>query len=55
MTNLSDISLLIAVIALAMWPVILLALRFIKERRMRLEHIERMTKMSWMTSAPKSW
>lgn len=44
MTNLSDISLLIAVIALAMWPVILLALRFIKERRMRLEHIERMTK-----------
>ena len=44
MTNISDITLLIAVIALAMWPVILLALRFIKERRMRLEHIERLTK-----------
>ena len=44
MTNISDITLLIAVIALALWPVILFAMRFLRERQKRLEHIERMTK-----------
>ena len=44
MTHINEITLLIAVIALAMWPVVLFALRYLKERRTRLEHIERMTK-----------
>ena len=44
MNNLSDITLLIAVIALALWPVILFVLRFLHERRKKLECIENMTK-----------
>ena len=44
MTHISEITLLIAVIALALWPVVLFALRFLRERQKRLEHIERMTK-----------
>lgn len=44
MTNISEITLLIAVIALALWPVILFALRYLNIRRKRLEHIERLTK-----------
>ena len=44
MDNLSDITLLIAVIALALWPVVLFVLRFLHERRKKLECIERMTK-----------
>ena len=43
MTNISEITLLIAVVALALWPVILFALRFLNIRRRRLEHIERLT------------
>lgn len=44
MSNISDITLLIAVIALALWPVILFIIKLMAERRRRLEHIERMTK-----------
>lgn len=44
MTHLNEITLLIAVIALALWPVVLFILRFWHERRKQLEHIERMTK-----------
>ena len=44
MDNISEITLLIAVIALAMWPVVLFVLRFLHERRKKLECIERMTK-----------
>ena len=43
MTHISEITLLIAVIALALWPVVLFALRFLRERQKRLEYIERMT------------
>lgn len=44
MTNINEITLLIAVIALAMWPTVLFALHYMKKRRQRLEHIERLTK-----------
>lgn len=44
MTHISEITLLIAVIALALWPIVLFILRFWRERRKQLEHIERMTK-----------
>ena len=44
MDNISQITLLIAVIALAMWPVVLFVLRLLHERRKKLECIERMTK-----------
>lgn len=44
MDNISQITLLIAVIALALWPVILFFLRVMHERRKKLESIERMTK-----------
>lgn len=44
MNNITNITILIAVIALAMWPVVLFFLRLLHERRKRLEHIERMTK-----------
>lgn len=44
MNNISDITLLIAVIALALWPVVLLLLKVLNKRRRRLEHIERMTR-----------
>lgn len=44
MNNISDVTLLIAVIALAIWPVVLFLLRLLNERKKRLEHIERMTK-----------
>ena len=33
MTHISEITLLIAVIALALWPVVLFALRFLRERQ----------------------
>lgn len=44
MTNINEITLLIAVIALALWPVVLFALRYLTMRRKRMEHIERLTK-----------
>ena len=44
MTDISNITLLIAVIALALWPIVLFALYFLRKRQKRLEHIERMTK-----------
>ena len=44
MNDISQITLLIAVIALAMWPIVLFVLRFLHERRKKLECIERMTK-----------
>lgn len=44
MTQLSDITLLIAVIALALWPVVLFLLRVIQDRKRRLAHLERMTR-----------
>ena len=42
MTDISNITLLIAVIALALWPIVLFALYFLRKRQKRLEHIERM-------------
>ena len=42
--EISDITILIAVIALAIWPVILFLLKTIHLRRKRLIHIEQMTK-----------
>lgn len=44
MTNINEITLLIAVIALALWPVVLFTLRYLTTRRKRLEHITRLTK-----------
>ena len=44
MNNLTDITILIAVIALALWPITLFALRLIHERKKKLEHIERMSR-----------
>lgn len=44
MTHLNEITLLIAVIALALWPVVLFALNILKKRHKRLEYIERLTK-----------
>lgn len=44
MNNLTDITILIAVIALALWPVTLFVLRVIHERKKKLEYIERMTR-----------
>lgn len=52
MTHISEITLLIAVIALALWPVVLFALRFLRERQKRLEYIERMTKTN-RTKSPR--
>ena len=42
--SISDISLLIAVCALALWPFILFLIRVIQERNKRLMNIDRMTK-----------
>lgn len=44
MNNITDITILIAVIALTMWPVVLLVLKTMNIRKKRLEHLERMTK-----------
>lgn len=44
MNNITDITILIAVIALALWPVVLFLLKTINIRKKRLEHLERMTK-----------
>ena len=44
MNNITDITVLIAVIALALWPVVLFLLRFMHERRKRMEHLDQMTK-----------
>lgn len=44
MNKIENITLLIAVVALAVWPIALLLFRFLNKRRKRLEHIERMTK-----------
>lgn len=44
MNNLTNITLLIAVLALAMWPIVLFLLRILNDRKKRLEHLERMTK-----------
>lgn len=44
MNNITDITILIAVIALAMCPVVLLVLKTMNIRKKRLEHLERMTK-----------
>lgn len=54
MTHISEITLLIAVIALALWPVVLFALRFLRERQKRLEYIERMTKTNRTKSRQKT-
>ena len=43
MNNITDVTILIAVIALALWPIVLFLMRFMHERRKRLDHIERMT------------
>ena len=51
MTHISEITLLIAVIALALWPVVLFALRFLRERQKRLEYIERMSRQKTSLSA----
>ena len=44
MYTIKDLTILVAVIALALWPIILFVIKFIHERRMRLEHLERMSK-----------
>lgn len=44
MNTITDITILIAVIALALWPVVLFLLKTINIRKKRLEHLERMTK-----------
>ncbi|CCY91386.1 uncharacterized protein BN461_02001 [Bacteroides sp. CAG:1076] len=44
MNNITDITILIAVIALALWPIVLFLLKTISIRKKRLEHLERMTK-----------
>lgn len=44
MNNISDITILVAVIALALWPIVLFLIRIIHERKKRLEHLEQMTK-----------
>lgn len=44
MNSITDITILIAVIALALWPVVLFLLKTINVRKKRLEHLERMTK-----------
>lgn len=44
MNNITDITVLIAVIALALWYVVLFLLRFMHERRKRMEHLDQMTK-----------
>ena len=41
MNNITDITILIAVIALTMWPVVLLVLKTMNIRKKRLEHLER--------------
>ena len=43
MYTIKDLTILIAVIALALWPVVLFVIKFIHERRMRLENLEKMT------------
>ena len=40
MNNITDITILIAVIALTMWPVVLLVLKTMNIRKKRLEHLE---------------
>ena len=44
MNDLSQITLLVAVIALALWPIVLFLLKILRERRKKLERIERLTK-----------
>ena len=44
MGNITDITILIAVIALALWPIILFLLKLMHERKKRLENIEQLTK-----------
>lgn len=44
MNSITDITILIAVIALALWPVVLFLLKTMNVRKKRLEHLERMTK-----------
>ena len=44
MNNITDVTILIAVIAQALWPIVLFLMRFMHERRKRLDHIERMTR-----------
>ncbi len=44
MNIISDITLLIAVIALAMWPLVLLVLKIISKRKKELMHLDRMTR-----------
>lgn len=44
MNNISDITLLIAVIALAMWPLVLFVLKIISKRKKELMHLDRMTR-----------
>lgn len=44
MNDISQITLLIAVIALALWPIVLFLLKILRERHKKLECIERLTK-----------
>lgn len=44
MINMTDLTILIAVIALAMWPMAFLILRIRHERKKRRDHLDRMTK-----------
>ena len=44
MNNITEITFLIAVIALALWPIVLFLLRAMHERRKRMERLDQMTK-----------
>ncbi len=44
MNNISDIALLIAVIALALWPIVLFGLNILNRQKKRLKHLEQLTK-----------
>ena len=43
-SHITDITILIAVIALSLWPIVLFILRFLHERNKRLERLDRLTK-----------
>ena len=44
MNDISDITILVAVCGLALWPIVLFVSRMIQERNRRREHIDRLTK-----------
>ena len=49
----TDLTILIAVIALALWPLTFLLLRIRHERKKRRDHLDR--KKIWKKSGQKSW